>query len=119
MVFTFGRDVGNRGPSICLVFSIFQRGMVLDKRITTTEFRTGGTLSKDKVPVTLRAVLFWKVADVKRAAIEVKNCQATVDLPAQTTLRDSVSRNDLETLLPDQRRLDESIAEQIRERATS
>ena len=119
LVFTFGRHVGNQGPGIRLVLFGFQRAVIIDKRITTTEFRTEGTLSKDKVPVTLLAVLFWRVADVTRAALEVKNYQATIDLAAQTTLRDIVSRSDLEQLLSDQRDLDERIAEQIRARAES
>ncbi|MCL8208568.1 MAG: slipin family protein [Actinomycetia bacterium] len=119
LVFLFGRLVAVRSPGLHVVWRFFETAVVIDKRIATTEFRTEGTLSKDKVPVTLLAVLFWKVADVRRAALEVKNYQAAIDLAAQTTLRDIVSRSDLEQLLSDQRRLDELIAEQIRERATS
>lgn len=119
LVFTLGRYVGTRGPGLTIVFLGFQRPVVVDRRITTTEFRTEGTLSKDKVPVTLLAVLFWRVTDVKRAVVDVKNYQYTIDLAAQTTLRDIVSRSDLEQLLSDQRRLDEEIAGQIRERAAT
>ncbi|WP_082343982.1 SPFH domain-containing protein [Sulfobacillus thermosulfidooxidans] len=119
LVFTLGQYTHNQGPGLHIVWSGFQRAVIVDKRITTTEFRTEGTLSKDKVPVTLLAVLFWRVVDVKKAMIEVKNYQATIDLAAQTTLRDIVSRSDLEQLLSDQRRLDEDIAAQIRARAAS
>jgi regulator of protease activity HflC (stomatin/prohibitin superfamily) len=119
LVFTFGRFNGQRLPGLHVVWGGFQRAIIIDKRIATTEFRTEGTLSKDKVPVTLMAVLFWKVADVKRAALEVKDYRATIDLACQTTLRDLVSRNDLQSLLTDQHRLDEEIADQVRVRATS
>jgi regulator of protease activity HflC (stomatin/prohibitin superfamily) len=119
LVFSLGRYTGTRAPGIHFVFAGFQRPVIVDRRITTTEFRTEGTLSKDKVPVTLLAVLFWRVVDVKRAIVEVKDYRATIDLAAQTTLRDMVSRSDLEQLLSDQRRLDEEIAAQIRERAAS
>ena len=119
LVFTFGQFKTLQRPGLHVVWSGFQRAMIIDKRITTTEFRTEGTLSSDKVPVTLMAVLFWKVADVKRAALEVQNYQATIDLLCQTTLRDLVSRNDLQSLLTDQRRLDEEIANQVRARATA
>ncbi len=119
LVFTFGRFSAQKPPGIHLVWGLFQRAIIIDKRITTTEFKTEGTLSRDKVPVTLLAVLFWRVADVKRAAIEVQDYRATIDLACQTTLRDIVSRSDLEQLLSDQRRLDEEIAAQIRERASS
>ncbi len=119
LVFTFGRFSSQMPPGIHFVWGFFQRAIIIDKRITTTEFKTEGTLSRDKVPVTLLAVLFWRVADVKRAAIEVQDYRATIDLACQTTLRDIVSRSDLEQLLSDQRRLDEEIAAQIRERASS
>lgn len=119
LVFTLGRFVGIRKPGIHMVYSFVQRATIIDKRITTTEFRTEGTLSRDKVPVTLLAVMFWKVSDVKRAALEVKNYRETIDLAAQSSLRDIVSRSDLETLLSDQQKIDDRIAELIRERATS
>jgi regulator of protease activity HflC (stomatin/prohibitin superfamily) len=119
LVFTFGRFSSQKPPGLHFVWSFFQRAIIIDKRITTTEFKTEGTLSKDKVPVTLLAVLFWRVSDVKRAAIEVQNYRATIDLACQTTLRDIVSRSDLEQLLSDQRHIDEQIAEQIRARASS
>ncbi|MGC8489789.1 MAG: SPFH domain-containing protein [Clostridia bacterium] len=119
LVFTFGRFSALKTPGIHFVWGFFQRAIIIDKRITTTEFKTEGTLSRDKVPVTLLAVLFWRVSDVKRAAIEVQNYRATIDLACQTTLRDIVSRSDLEQLLSDQRSLDEQIADQIRERASS
>lgn len=119
LIFTFGKFSGQTGPGLHVVWAGYQRAIVIDKRITTTEFRTDGTLSKDKVPVTLLAVLFWKVSDVQKAALAVKDYRATIDLACQTTLRDIVSRNDLENLLSDQRRLDEEIAAQISARATS
>jgi regulator of protease activity HflC (stomatin/prohibitin superfamily) len=119
LVLTFGRFSATRRPGLQVVWAGLQRPIVIDKRITTTEFRTDGTLSKDKVPVTLLAVLFWRVADVKRAAIEVRDYRATIDLACQTALRDIVSRSNLEQLLSDQRRIDEEIAAQIRERAAS
>lgn len=119
LVFNLGRYVRTANPGVHFIWAGFQRASLVDRRIITTEFRTEGTLSKDKVPVTLLAVLFWRVVDVKRAVIDVQNYRATIDLAAQTTLRDVVSRSDLEELLSDQHRLDEEIAEQLRVRAAS
>lgn len=119
LVFSLGRYTGTASPGIHLVWAGFQRAAIVDRRIITTEFRTEGTLSKDKVPVTLLAVLFWRVVDVKRAVVDVQNYQGTIDLAAQTTLRDIVSRSDLEELLSDHHRLDEEIAEQLRVRAST
>ncbi len=119
LVFTFGKLVRQTGPGLNIVWAGIQRGVIIDKRIAITEFSTDGTLSKDKVPVTLMAVLFWKVSDVRSAAIAVKDYRATIDLACQAALRDVVSRSDLELLLSGQRRLDEEIAAQIGARAKS
>lgn len=119
LVFTLGKYVRTAGPGVHLVWAVIQRASTVDRRIMTTEFRTEGTLCKDKVPVTLLAVLFWRVVDVQRAIIAVQNYRATIDLAAQTTLRDVVSRSDLEELLSNHHRLDEEIAGQLRTRAGS
>jgi regulator of protease activity HflC (stomatin/prohibitin superfamily) len=100
LVFTFGRYVRTETPGVHLVWSGFQRAVIVHRRIATTEFRTEGTLSKDKVPVTLMAVLFWRVVDVKRATMEVKNYQATIDLAAQTTLWTSSAAPTWKTCCP-------------------
>lgn len=119
LVFTFGRYVGTMSPGFHFVWKGFQRAVVVDRRIITTGFRTEGTLSRDKVPVTLVAVLFWRVVDTKRAIIDVENYKSAIDLAAQTTLRDVVSRSDLEELMSSQHHLNEEILMRIRERAAS
>lgn len=119
LVFTLGRFSGIRGPGLHIVFSVVQRSIVIEKRVVTTEFRTEATLSRDKVPVTLLAVVFWRVVDVEKAALNVQNYRQAIDLAAQTALRDVISRSDLEELLSNRRQLDDRIAEQIRARADS
>lgn len=119
LVFSLGQYARTVGPGLHVVWFGLQRAFTVDRRIITTEFRTEGTLCKDKVPVTLLAVLFWRVIDVKRAVVDVQNYRSTIDLAAQTTLRDIVSRSDLEQLLSDHQRLDEEIANQLRARADS
>ena len=43
----------------------------IDIRVITTGFKAEKTLTKDTVPVDVDAVLFWKVIDPKRAALDV------------------------------------------------
>ena len=43
----------------------------IDIRVITTGFKAEKTLTKDTVPVDVDAVLFWKVIDPKKAALDV------------------------------------------------
>lgn len=44
---------------------------VIDTRVITTSFKAEKTLTKDTVPVDVDTVLFWKVMDPQKAALEV------------------------------------------------
>ena len=57
---------------------------VIDLRTTTTVFRAEQTMTRDTVPVDVDAVLFWRVFDPRRAALEVTSYQQAV---AWTALR--------------------------------
>jgi regulator of protease activity HflC (stomatin/prohibitin superfamily) len=47
------------------------------------------------------AVIYYKVVDATRAIVEVEDFEAATLLLAQTTLRDLLGQNELDTILPD------------------
>ena len=57
------------------------------------------TLTRDTVPVTVDAVLFWHVHDPQQAALEVQDYDSAVARAAQTALRDLIGRTTLADLL--------------------
>lgn len=118
VVLTFGKFTGKREPGLRMVWLGVQRGVTIDKRVRTTDFQTSGTLSKDNVPVALLAVLFWRVVDVERAALNVEAYMTAIDMAAQATLRTIVSQTELKALLADSMAVDALIADKIREKAT-
>ncbi len=119
VVLTFGKYTGRRTPGFRFVWLFVQQGITIDKRVRTTEFQTSGTLSKDNVPVALLAVLFWRVLDVEKAALNVAHYMSAIDMAAQATLRTIVSQTELKTLLADASAVDALIAEKIREKASA
>ena len=119
VVLTFGKYTGKRSPGFRLVWSVIQRGITIDKRVRTTQFQTSGTLSKDNVPVALLAVLFWRVVDVEKAALNVTYYMSAIDMAAQATLRTIVSQTELKALLADSAAVDALIADKIREKASA
>lgn len=71
----------------------------IDTRVITTTFKTEKTLTKDTVPVDVDAVLFWKVIDSKKAALDVADYQSAISWASQTALRDVIGRTMLSDML--------------------
>lgn len=71
----------------------------IDTRVITTTFNTEKTLTKDTVPVDVDAVLFWKVIDSKKAALDVADYRSAISWASQTALRDVIGKTMLSDLL--------------------
>ena len=71
----------------------------IDIRVITTAFKAEKTLTKDTVPVDVDAVLFWKVIDPKKAALEVADFESAIGWACQTALRDIIGKTMLCDLL--------------------
>ena len=78
----------------------------IDTRVITTPFRAEETLTKDNVPVDVDAVLFSKVFDPKKAALEVFDYMEAISWAAQTALRDIIGKTMLSEMLVGRERLD-------------
>ncbi len=71
----------------------------IDTRVITTGFKAEKTLTKDTVPVDVDAVLFWKVLDPKKAALDVADYQSAIAWASQTALRDVIGKTMLSDML--------------------
>ncbi len=71
----------------------------VDTRVITTGFKAEKTLTKDTVPVDVDAVLFWKVLDPKKAALDVADYQSAISWASQTALRDVIGKTMLSDML--------------------
>ncbi len=71
----------------------------IDIRVITSTFKAEKTLTKDTVPVDVDAVLFWKVVDPKKAALDVADYVTAINWAAQTALRDVIGKTVLAEML--------------------
>jgi regulator of protease activity HflC (stomatin/prohibitin superfamily) len=100
VVLRLGSYVGLEGPGLFWIVPLFDTvSMVIDERVVTTSFAAEQTLTADTVPVTVDAVLFWKVIDPEKAALSVQDYKQAISWAAQTTLRDIIGRTSLAKLL--------------------
>jgi len=74
-----------RGPGLFFIVPILDTiPYWIDTRVITTSFKAEKTLTKDTVPVDVDAVLFWKVMDAKKAAVETMGLGSLAGLTALT-----------------------------------
>lgn len=113
-ILTLGKFSGMKGPGLVLIIPIIQRVATrIDTRTISSKFQSETTLTKDGVSVTVQAVLFWRVISPEKATLEVINFRESVELAAQTTLRDAVGRMTLANILSNLKELDDAILESI------
>jgi regulator of protease activity HflC (stomatin/prohibitin superfamily) len=90
----------------------------IDHRVMVTPFNAERTLTKDTVPVSIDAVLFWVVWDAEKAALEVEDYEVAIAWAAQTALRDIIGRMMLSDILVGREMIDEELQHIIDERTT-
>lgn len=71
----------------------------IDTRVITASFKAEKTLTKDTVPVDVDAVLFWKVVDPEKAALDVADYESAIGWASQTALRDVIGKTMLSDML--------------------
>jgi regulator of protease activity HflC (stomatin/prohibitin superfamily) len=110
VVLRLGRFTGVRGPGVFLLVPFVERTpFTLDMRVTLSNFQAEQTLTQDGASVSVDALLYWRVVDAGKAAIQVTNYSDAVLGAAQGALRDIIGRNDLATLLSQRRELDDQL----------
>lgn len=100
VVLRLGRFHSLRGPGLFLIIPIIDTvAYWIDIRVITTSFTAEKTLTKDTVPVDVDAVLFWKVLDSKKAALEIADYRNAINWASQTALRDVIGKTMLAEML--------------------
>ncbi|MDD1677884.1 MAG: slipin family protein [Methanomicrobiales archaeon] len=107
VILRLGRFIGIRGPGLFILIPFIDRiAYLIDLRVNTTEFKAEKTITKDTVPVDVDAVLFWKVLDPQKAALEVVNYNQAISWAAQTALREVIGKSELAEILEGRAKLD-------------
>jgi len=109
--FTLGKFSGIMIPGLRLVIPVIQSWQRVDIRIKAIDVPDQDAITRDNVSIKVNAVLYYKVADSKKAIIEVEEFNYAVSQLAQTTMRDVVGEVSLDELLSKR----DSVSKRIRE----
>jgi len=100
VVLRLGKFHSLKGPGLFFIIPILDTiPYWIDTRVITTSFKAEKTLTKDTVPVDVDAVLFWKVLNPQKAALEVADYRSAISWASQTALRDVIGKTMLSDML--------------------
>jgi regulator of protease activity HflC (stomatin/prohibitin superfamily) len=105
-VLRLGRYRGLRGPGLFHIIPVIDSvSLFVDQRVRVTDVRAETALTRDTVPVSVDAIVFWVVWNPEKAILEVANFTEAVTLSAQTALRESIGRHELSQMITDREAL--------------
>lgn len=106
-----------KGPGIFFIIPIIETiPYWIDIRTVAIPIKAEQTLTKDNVPVSVEAILFWRVIDPKNAGLMVENYKNSVMLAAQTALRDVIGKSELSIILSERENIDNVLKDVIKKR---
>ena len=112
-----GRFRSLEGPGLFFIIPIIETVPYwIDTRVIASAFKAEKTLTKDTVPVDVDAVLFWKVIDPKKAALDVADYNGAINWAAQTALRDVIGKTMLADMLEGRDKISAELQKIIDER---
>ena len=100
VVLRLGKFRSLEGPGLFFIVPLIETiPYWIDTRVLTSSFKAEKTLTKDTVPVDVDAVLFWRIVDPQKAALEVADYQVAIGWASQTALRDVIGKTMLSDML--------------------
>ena len=104
---------GAKGPGLILLIPIVDRMVRMDLRVVTIDIAKQEIMTRDNVPATVDAVLYFRVVDPVAAVVKVENFLKATSLIAQTTLRSVLGQAPLDDLLSQRESINQKLQEII------
>ena len=99
VIFRLGKLQGAKGPGLILLIPIIDKMVKMDLRVVTIDVPKQEIMTKDNVPATVDAVMYFRVVDPNAAVVKVENYWKATSLIGQTTLRSVLGQSALDELL--------------------
>jgi regulator of protease activity HflC (stomatin/prohibitin superfamily) len=99
VIFRLGKLLGAKGPGMIILIPVVDRMVKMDLRVVTIDVAKQEIMTRDNVPATVDAVVYFRVVDPISAVVKVENFWKATSLIAQTTLRSVLGQAPLDDLL--------------------
>jgi regulator of protease activity HflC (stomatin/prohibitin superfamily) len=110
VIFRFGRvRPVLRGPGLALILPFVDRLQKVNMQIITLPVPAQDGITRDNVTVRVDAVVYFRVMNAVRAAVDVQDYLSAIGQVAQTSLRSIIGKSDLDDLLCDREHLNQGM----------
>jgi len=116
VIFRLGRLIGAKGPGLFFVIPFIDQLIKIDLRVLTMDVPKQSLITRDNVPVTVDAVVYFRVLNPEDAVTKVENYISATSLISQTTLRSIVGQSELDELLIHRDKINEALQKIIDEK---
>ena len=110
VVFRFGRvRPHTRGPGLVLLAPVADRLRKVNMQIITQPVPAQDGITRDNVTVRVDAVIYYRVVDPVRVAVDVQDYGSAILQVAQASLRSIIGKSELDDLLSNRERLNQGL----------
>src|SRR5437762_3956032 len=113
VIFRLGKLQGAKGPGLVFLIPIVDRMVKMDLRVVTIDVPKQEIMTRDNVPATVDAVVYFRVVDPNAAVVKVEDFWKATSLIAQTTLRSVLGQSPLDDLLSQRDSINQKLQEII------
>jgi len=99
VIFRLGKLFGVKGPGLIFLIPVVDRMVKMDLRVVTIDVPRQEVMTRDNVPMTVDAVVYFRVVDPAAAVVKVEQYLKATWLISQTTLRSVLGQAELDELL--------------------
>lgn len=115
VIFRLGRLQGARGPGLFIIIPIIERMVKVDLRTVTMDVPSQEAITKDNVTVRVNAVIYFHVLRPEESVVNVVDHFRATSQIAQTTLRSVLGQSELDELLSEREKINNSLQKIIDE----
>lgn len=115
VVFRLGRLLRAKGPGIFILIPFIDRMVKVGLRTVTMDVPPQDVITRDNVPVSVNAVVYFRVVNPEDAVVKVENYITATSQIAQTTLRTILGKSQLDELLAEREKISRELQQVIDE----
>lgn len=109
VILRLGRLLGAKGPGLFIIIPFVDRMIKVDLRTLPMDVPPQDVITKDNVTVRVDAVIYFRVIDPEAAIVKISDHIRGTSLISQTTLRNVLGQSELDDLLSQREKLNQTL----------
>lgn len=113
VVLRLGKYSSTKGPGLFVIIPMIDQVRMVDTRVLAVNIPRQQVITRDNVPVTIDAALFYQVLTPAEAILMVQDYRYVISQYAQTSLRDVIGQMTLDQLLVEREQIAHMIEQHV------